>query len=306
MYKTDEVVAILGVFTPSLHAICNRSAANIAVAKRDDNIQGCGSSAGGRDMSSAEDKMGAVPAGVQMTELDEGDLAKTRARLRSSVGQANWFCRCRGYETVIKADESHGVISSAQDQTLWHGISLALSQGRTVYGNTCVDQPPLHLNPEHEGGMFIVHKGLGPNRTIATEKKKNSGAKPLHNLGVPRDFKADRVAIRWKSRWLLRITGWHLSETHLADPLNTRDIIVAHQPKTAKFQGIATFAFCDTIFSLLLQTVKPRVVGANSSTDSGGDERGDEEVCGWASQQLYKLTYLNPIQVAPSLNTAPT
>lgn len=39
-----------------------------------------------RDMSSAEDKMGAVPAGVQMTELDEGDLAKTRARLRSSVG----------------------------------------------------------------------------------------------------------------------------------------------------------------------------------------------------------------------------
>ncbi|KAI6159159.1 hypothetical protein EDD17DRAFT_1898897 [Pisolithus thermaeus] len=247
--------------TPSLHAICNKPAANIAVAKGDDNVQGCGSSAGGLDMSGAEDKMRAAPAGIQMTELDEGDPAKTQARLRSSVGerpvkerakvtsQADWFCRCRGYETVIEADESQGVISSARDQTFWHGISLALSQGRTNVFMYC---------------RFIVHTRLGPNRTIATEKKK------------------------------------------YAYPLNTRNIIVAHQPKTAKFQGIATFAFFDTIFSLLLQTVKPSVVGANSSTDSGGDERGDEEVCGRASQQLYKLTYLNPIHVAPSLNTTPT
>ncbi|KAI6099295.1 hypothetical protein EDD16DRAFT_1526905 [Pisolithus croceorrhizus] len=251
--------------TPSLHAICNKPAANIAVAKGDDNVQGCGSSAGGLDMSGAEDKMRAAPAGIQMTELDEGDPAKTQARLRSSnerksrakqIGSAV----AGGYETVIEADESQGVISSARDQTFWHGISLALSQGRTV--NNVTER------------VHVLQAYLEISRLIG-----------LLFDGSP---------------------GCNLSETHLADPLNTRNIIVAHQPKTAKFQGIATFAFFDTIFSLLLQTVKPSVVGANSSTDSGGDERGDEEVCGRASQQLYKLTYLNPIHVAPSLNTTPT
>ncbi|KAI5988400.1 hypothetical protein EDD15DRAFT_1383756 [Pisolithus albus] len=141
----------------------------------------------------------------------------------------------------------------------------------------------------------IRYTGPGPKRTVAAERKRS-----IHVIGLVlivliawhdsamrifsilaqsvttcgRTRRSQGSSGFYSIKVITATTGRRRPETYPTNSLNTGRRIVAHQPKAAKLQGITAVALRDTDFPLLLQT---HIIGANSSTDNGGDERGNEE-----------------------------